>query len=43
MDALIQQIEASLLNLVGDGIRLLPGYLVALIVLFLTRYLAKIT
>lgn len=42
MDALIQQIEASLLNLVGDGIRLLPGYLVASIVILLTRYLAKI-
>jgi small conductance mechanosensitive channel len=43
MDALIQQIQASLLNLVGDGIRLLPGYLIAVIVLLLTRYFAKVT
>ena len=42
MNPLIQQIEASLLNLVGDGIRLLPGYLVAAIVILLTRSLAKI-
>jgi small-conductance mechanosensitive channel len=42
MSALIQQIEASLLNLVGDGVRLLPGYLMAIAVLLLTRYTAKL-
>ncbi len=43
MNALIHQIEASLLNLVGDGVRLLPGYLIAVLVILLTRYFAKIT
>lgn len=42
MSALIQQIQASLLNLVGDGIRLLPGYLLAFVVILLTRYAARL-
>jgi small-conductance mechanosensitive channel len=41
MNALIQQIHESLLNLIGDGVRLLPGYLMAIAVLLFTRYLAQ--
>lgn len=42
MSVLIQQIQASLLNLIGDGVRLLPGYLMAIAVLLFTRYLARL-
>ena len=41
MSALIQKIETSLLELVGSGIKALPGILVAIVVLLLTRYLAN--
>jgi small-conductance mechanosensitive channel len=41
MQVLLQQIQASLLNLIGDGVRALPGYLVALLVILLTRHLAQ--
>ncbi len=41
MNALIQKIETSLLELVGSGIKALPGILVAIVVLLLTRYIAN--
>ncbi|MBA3922507.1 MAG: mechanosensitive ion channel family protein [Nostocaceae cyanobacterium] len=41
MSALIQKIQTSLLELVGSGIKALPGILVAIVVLLLTRYIAN--
>ncbi len=41
MSALIQKIETSLLELVGSGIKSLPGILVAIVVLLITRYIAN--
>lgn len=38
MNALIQKIHSSLLNLVGVGIETLPAIILALIILLLTRY-----
>jgi len=38
MSALIQKIQTSLLELVGSGIKALPGILVAIVALLLTRY-----
>ena len=38
---LIQEIQASLLGLVGEGIRLLPSILMALAILAITSYAAK--
>jgi small conductance mechanosensitive channel len=41
MSALLEQIQSSLLNLVGDGVRLMPGYLCAIAILLITRYIAR--
>jgi len=52
MSALLEQIQSSLLNLVGDGVRLMPGYLCAVptglrfalnAILLITRYIARFT
>lgn len=42
MDALLQEIKSSLLHLVGLGIEALPALLVAIAILFLTRYAANV-
>ena len=41
MKELIQEIQSSLLNLVGNGIEHLPSILLAIAILFLTRYAAS--
>lgn len=41
MNALIQKIQTSLLELVASGIKAAPGILAAIVVLLLTRYIAN--
>jgi hypothetical protein len=43
MRALLQEIKSSLLSLIGSGIKALPAILVAIAILFLTRYAANLT
>jgi small-conductance mechanosensitive channel len=43
MKALLQEIKSSLLHLVGLSIEALPAFLVAIAILFLTRYAANMT
>jgi small conductance mechanosensitive channel len=43
MNPLIERIQTSLLDLVGQFIQLLPGILIGLVVLLLTGYAAKVT
>lgn len=43
MNALLQEIKTSLLNLIGNSIEALPAALVAITILFLTRYAANFT
>jgi small-conductance mechanosensitive channel len=43
MNALLQEIKSSLLRIVGSGIEALPAMLVAIAILFLTRYAANFT
>lgn len=41
MNALIQQIQSSLLELFGSGIKALPGLIIAIVILLITRSVAK--
>lgn len=43
MNALFQEIKTSLLNLIGNSIEALPAILVAIAILFVTRYTANMT
>ena len=43
MSALLQEIQSSLLHLVGRSIEALPAFLSAIALLFLTRYAANVT
>ena len=43
MNALLQEIKSSLLRLVGSSIEALPSFVVAIAILFLTRYAANVT
>jgi len=43
MNDLIQRVNASLLDLVSSGIKLLPALILAIAILLLTRFLARIT
>ncbi len=43
MNALLQEMKSSLLRIVGSGIEALPAMLVAIAILFLTRYVANFT
>ncbi len=43
MNALIQEIQSSLLHLVGNSIEALPAFLVAIAILLITRYAATAT
>ncbi|PPS42663.1 mechanosensitive ion channel family protein [Chroococcidiopsis sp. TS-821] len=43
MNALIQEVQASLLQLLGNTIEALPAFAAAIIILFLTRYAANVT
>lgn len=42
MSALVQEVRASLLGLIGQAVEALPGFILALIVLMLTRYAANV-
>lgn len=42
MNALITEIQSSLLKLIGDGIQVLPGLILAIAFLFFTRYAANL-
>ena len=41
MDTVIQQIQTSLLNLLGQAIEAVPSLAVAVVILFVTRTVAK--
>ncbi|AFZ32350.1 MscS Mechanosensitive ion channel [Gloeocapsa sp. PCC 7428] len=43
MNALIQEVKSSLLQLLGNTIEALPAFAAAIIILFLTRYAANVT
>jgi len=43
MNALIQEVQSSLLQLLGSAIESLPAFVAAIIILFLTRYAANVT
>ncbi|MUL37793.1 mechanosensitive ion channel family protein [Gloeocapsopsis dulcis] len=43
MNVLIQEVQTSLLQLLGNAIEALPAFAAAIIVLFLTRYAANVT
>nr|WP_290226808.1 mechanosensitive ion channel family protein [Trichocoleus desertorum] len=42
MTALVQEVRSSLLNLIGQAVEAFPGFVLALIVLLLTRYVANV-
>lgn len=42
MNSLIEQIKSSLLNLVGSAVKVLPGVIVGILFLLLTRYTANL-
>ncbi|MGQ4645802.1 mechanosensitive ion channel domain-containing protein [Lyngbya aestuarii] len=42
MNSLIEQIKSSLLNLVGSAVKVLPGVIVGILFLLLTRYAANL-
>ncbi|MBE9077370.1 mechanosensitive ion channel family protein [Romeria aff. gracilis LEGE 07310] len=42
MNALIEKIQASLLDLVGEAVKILPGLVLALVILLLTRFAANL-
>ncbi len=42
MNALLQEIKSSLLRIIGSGIEALPAIIVAIAILFLTRYAANL-
>lgn len=42
MSALIEEIKASLLKLVGVGVELLPGFIFGAVILLVTRYVANL-
>lgn len=42
MNALIQEIKTSLVQLIGTGVTVLPGIAIALVILLLTRYIANV-
>lgn len=41
MNAFLQEVETSLIQLLGQGVKLLPGLVTAVIILLLTRYAAE--
>ncbi|MES1024563.1 mechanosensitive ion channel family protein [Gloeocapsa sp. BRSZ] len=43
MNALIQEVKSSLLQLLGNTIEAIPAFAAAIIILFLTRYAANVT
>lgn len=43
MNALIQEVQSSLLQLLGNSIKALPAFAAAIIILFCTRYVANVT
>ncbi len=43
MGALLQEIQSSLLNLIGNSVETLPALVFAIVILFLTRFAAKLT
>ena len=43
MNALLQEIKSSFLHLIGRSVEALPAVIVALAILFLTRYAANMT
>jgi small-conductance mechanosensitive channel len=43
MNALIQEVQSSLLQLLGNAIEALPAFTAAIVILFLTRYAANVT
>jgi len=42
VNSLIEQIQSSLLNLIGSAVKILPGVLIGLVLLLLTRYAANL-
>lgn len=42
MEALIQEVQGSLLNLIGQVVSLLPPFVIAVVILFLTRIVANV-
>ncbi|MEO1133926.1 MAG: mechanosensitive ion channel domain-containing protein, partial [Cyanobacteria bacterium J06639_1] len=42
MNAILQEVQSSLLDIFGQGVKLLPAILLAIAVLFLTRYATRI-
>lgn len=43
MSPLLKEIEQSLLNLLGEAVKALPAILIAIIILFITSYVANLT
>lgn len=42
MNTLLERVNTSLLDLVGDGVKLVPALVVAIVILLLTRFLAQL-